>query len=324
MPRLCVTTGEPAGIGPELMFHLTGLKTGCELVLIGDRDLIHARMAVYPAGRTVHLPDFDPGRSRPVSILHTPLTVPSIPGTMDARNARYVLNTLDLAIDGCMSGLFCGMVTAPISKSVICSLGVPFTGHTEYLQQRSHTDEVVMMLGCRELNVALVTTHLPLSAVPQAITRAKLRRVIEILHHDLKSRMGIAAPKIYVCVLHPHAGEDGTLGREEIETIIPCLEELRQEGLNLIGPLPADTIFQQKYLDDASAILTMYHDQGLPVLKYIGFDHGFNTTLGLPFIRTSVDHGTALDLAGTGCCDPGSLLTALDLALHMAGQAGSD
>lgn len=340
--RIAITTGEPAGVGPELMYALTqavpseislqaccaghvtkNAKSPVEIVLIGDKTLLSERMKLY--GTNFELVDFDEHNFQPsqgngsVSCLHIPLSVPAKPGAMDAQNASYVLNTLDAAIDGCMSGLFDAMVTAPISKSIITHLGIPFTGHTEYLQEKAQCKEVVMMLGCEKMNVALATTHLPLKDISAALTAEKLTDVITILHHDLKYRMGFAEPRIYISGLNPHAGEDGTLGREELDTMLPVIERLKAEQhFDLVGPLPADTLFQPKYLNEAAAILTMYHDQGLPVLKYVGFDSGYNTTLGLPFIRTSVDHGTALDLAGSGKADPGSLLSAVSLAIYMA------
>lgn len=335
--RLAVTTGEPAGVGPELCGALGGITApaalaqlkarvapltstdlpALELVLIGDKSLLATRMALY--GFTDPLPDFDPEHYAPLSVLDIKLRAPAIAGTMNPANAAYVKDILDTALRGCSDGTFAGMVTAPISKSIMIAGGLPhFTGHTEYLQEYAQAPEVVMVLGCERMNVALVTTHLPLSAVPAAITAEKLRAIIGVLHQDLSRRMGFTQPKIYVCGLNPHAGEDGALGREELEVIIPTLKELRAAGIALIGPLPADTIFQPKYLNEAAAILAMYHDQGLPVLKYAGFETGYNTTLGLPFIRTSVDHGTALDLAGTGRADPRSLLNAVSLALYQA------
>lgn len=345
--RLAITTGEPAGVGPELMYHLTtqdpwelpitartasasthNPQEPAELVLIGNKALLQERMQLWPQHHNFELHDFKEDTFQPtyvdaqgcghISILDVPLPVPSTAGHMTSDNAPYVLETLDRAIDLCTRGICAGIVTAPISKSVIAQRGMVFTGHTEYLEEKTHSSEVVMMLGCESMNVALVTTHLPLKDVSAAITKDKLRHVISILHHDLKSKMGFAQPKIYVCGINPHAGEDGTLGTEELDTVIPVLNELRAQGMDLVGPLPADTIFQRKYLKDAAAILTMYHDQGLPVLKYVGFDSGYNTTLGLPFIRTSVDHGTALDLAGKACADAGSLKSAVSLALYMA------
>lgn len=345
--RIAITTGEPAGVGPELMYALTSIEpwqlklTACcaggvehnvqapiELVLIGDRSLLEQRMELYKKAtfgqQAVELVDFElehfhPTSNGEISCYHVPLAAPAQPSCMDVQNAPYVLKTLDVAIEGCMNGTFDAMVTAPISKSIICKLGLNFTGHTEYLQEKSGCKEVVMMLGCREMNVALATTHLPLKDISAALTTEKLTDVISILHHDLKYRMGFKQPKIYISGLNPHAGEDGTLGTEELETMIPVIERLkREQNFDLVGPLPADTMFQPKYLNQAAAFLTMYHDQGLPVLKYAGFDSGYNTTLGLPFIRTSVDHGTALDLAGKGKADAGSLLSAVSLAIYMA------
>lgn len=229
-----------------------------------------------------------------------------------------MLKTLDIASDKSQSGEFSGIITGPISKAVIADTGLEFTGHTEYFQERTGTNKVVMMLGCDELNVALATTHLPLNKVSEAITEELLTEIVTILNHDLKTKFGIDNPCIISAGLNPHAGEDGHLGMEEIETIIPTFEKLRKEGINIIGPLPADTMFQKKYIEKADAFLTMYHDQGLPVLKYVGFDKGYNTTLGLPYIRTSVDHGTAMDLAGTTRADPGSLFAAVNLAVFMA------
>ena len=239
-------------------------------------------------------------------------------GQLNEQNSLYVLATLERAASGCMSGEFAAVVTGPVHKGVINRAGVSFSGHTEFFAQQSNTAQVVMMLATEGLRVALVTTHIPLNCVAKAITEPRLKQVIRILHADLVSKFGIASPKIYVCGLNPHAGEDGCLGMEEIDTITPTLEQLRQqEGINLIGPLPADTIFQEKYLADADTVLAMYHDQGLPVLKYKGFGKSVNITLGLPFIRTSVDHGTALELAGTGQADIGSLRTALSHALEL-------
>lgn len=338
--RIFVTTGEPAGVGPELMYHLTTQKpsdiplrartkdkstkneaTPVELVLVGDKELLKSRMSLYKDNFT--LLDFDADKFQEstkgtISVLHTPLAVEAIPSKMDERNADYVLKTLDIAVEYTKKGICDAVVTGPISKSVITKKGILFTGHTEYFQEKMGADEVVMMLGCEKMNVALVTTHLPLKDVSKAITKEKLTRVIEILEHDLRNYMSFEKPNIYVCGINPHAGEDGTLGREEIEVVIPVLDKLRERGFSLKGPYPADTIFQPKYLDDAAVILTMYHDQGLPVLKYVGFDSGYNTTLGMPMIRTSVDHGTALDLAGKAIADEGSLQSAVSLAIHMA------
>lgn len=252
-----------------------------------------------------------------LTILPVKTAVNVVPGKLDVGNSHYVVETLAKACDGAISGEFAALVTGPVQKSIINDAGIPFIGHTEFFADRSHCQRVVMMLATEELRVALATTHLPLLAVPGAITQASLHEVITILDNDLKTKFGITQPQIYVCGLNPHAGEGGHMGHEEIDTIIPALNTLRQQGINLIGPLPADTLFQPKYLQHADAVLAMYHDQGLPVLKYQGFGRAVNITLGLPFIRTSVDHGTALELAATGTADVGSFITALNLAIKM-------
>ncbi|MFV0278957.1 MAG: 4-hydroxythreonine-4-phosphate dehydrogenase PdxA [Parahaliea sp.] len=322
-PRsIIVTTGEPAGIGPDITLMAAQREWDAHLVAVGDIDLLVARAATL--GLPVELIAWDPGqaahRHRPglLPVLHAPLAAAAVPGQLNPANARYVLNTLDIAIKHCRSGPFHAMVTAPVQKSVINDAGVPFSGHTEYLADQTGTDKVVMMLATEHLRVALVTTHLPLSAVPAAVTRDNLVRTIEILHSALRTRFGIAAPTIAVLGLNPHAGEGGHLGREEIDTIAPTLETLRGRGWKLPGPLPADTAFNPQWLSTADAFLAMYHDQGLPVLKYAGFGEAVNITLGLPIVRTSVDHGTALTLAGTGGASPNSLVTAIDLAVAMS------
>jgi 4-hydroxythreonine-4-phosphate dehydrogenase len=252
-----------------------------------------------------------------LAVLPIPLAEPAVPGKLNVNNAPYILRTLDAAIEGCVAGHFAALVTGPVQKSIINDAGIAFSGHTEYLAEKTHTDKVVMMLATEGLRVALATTHLPLKDVAAAITEDELTQVTEILQRDMQNQFGIAEPRILVCGLNPHAGEGGHLGREEIEIIEPVLARLRARGMNLIGPLPADTLFTPKYLDHADAVLAMYHDQGLPVLKYKGFGQAVNITLGLPITRTSVDHGTALDLAGTGKADMGSLRTALSYALAM-------
>lgn len=304
--RIALTTGEPAGIGPEIaVAALDALPAGVDCVLIGDRSLFaHARL---PAG---------------VSIEHVALGAPVAPGRLDVRNARYVLAMLDRAIEGALAAAFDAIVTAPVQKSVINDAGFRFTGHTEYLAQKSGAPRVVMMLvgghTAHPLRVALATTHLPLADVPRAITTEGLAATIEVLHADLVAKFGIAAPRIGVCGLNPHAGEGGHLGREEIEVIAPALERLRVRGFALDGPLPADTVFVPANARRYDAILAMYHDQGLAPLKYASFGRGVNVTLGLPFVRTSVDHGTALDLAGRGRADAGSLRAALELAVDLS------
>ncbi|SUC38274.1 4-hydroxythreonine-4-phosphate dehydrogenase [Proteus mirabilis] len=263
----------------------------------------------------IHLQPHIPGQ---ICVLAVELTDPSVvAGTLNTANGHYVVQTLARACDGCLNGEFSALVTGPVHKGVINDAGVPFTGHTEFFADRSHCQRVVMMLATDTLRVALATTHLPLREVADAITGELLNEIITILNHDLKTKFGISSPHIYVCGLNPHAGEGGHMGREEIDIIEPALEQLRQQGIQLHGPYPADTLFQPKYLTHADAVLAMYHDQGLPVLKYEGFGRAVNITLGLPFIRTSVDHGTALELAGTKSADAGSFRTALNLAINM-------
>lgn len=320
--RIVVTPGEPAGVGPELMFHLAQKDFDDEIVIIGSKSLLKDRFDAL--NLKVKFKDFNkdavptPSKQGELTVLNVDLCAPAIAGKLNPKNAPYVLKCLDIAHDLCSSDNAQALVTGPVSKAVLDSGALHFTGHTEYLQQKSGVKKVVMLLGSKELRVALATTHLPLNEVSKAITKESLTDVILILHHDLKEKFGFADPVIYIAGLNPHAGENGHLGTEEITTIIPVLNELRRQGIKLEGPYPADTLFQPKYLKNAAAFLTMYHDQGLPVLKYAAFDHGYNTTLGLPYIRTSVDHGTALDLAGSGKADPGSLYAAVELASFMA------
>ena len=317
-----ITPGEPAGVGPDLVLALAQQAWPVELVVCADPALLLERAATL--GLNIQLRDYVQGRpAQPqaagtLTVLPVKTATPVTAGKLDVANSAYVVETLARACDGAISGEFAALITGPVQKSIINDAGIPFIGHTEFFADRSHCERVVMMLATEELRVALATTHLPLLAVPGAITRQSLHEVITILHHDLKTKFGITEPQIYVCGLNPHAGEGGHMGHEEIDTIIPALEELRQQGMNLIGPLPADTLFQPKYLQHADAVLSMYHDQGLPVLKYQGFGRAVNITLGLPFIRTSVDHGTALELAATGTADAGSFRTAINLAIRMA------
>jgi len=318
-PVIAVTSGEPAGIGPELCAMLVHQRHSARRVILGDRRLIEAR--ARQIGLPLPLADFQPDGAPGdgvLEILHVPLCAPSRAGHLEPANAAYVLALLDRALAGCQSGEFAAMVTAPVHKGVINQAGIAFTGHTEYLAARTGTPRVVMMLAGAGLRVALATTHLPLKDVPAAITRHELETTIRILHADLVSKFGIARPRILVAGLNPHAGEGGHMGREEIEVIAPVLEKLRGEGMDLAGPLPADTLFTRGVLAGSDAQLAMYHDQGLAVLKYAAFEDGINITLGLPIIRTSVDHGTALDLAGTGRADPRSLYAAVDLAVQLA------
>jgi 4-hydroxythreonine-4-phosphate dehydrogenase len=294
---------------------------GVELVCLADRSLLEQRARTL--GLHVELRDYDPASPRPhtpgsLSVLHTSLAAPCVTGKLDIRNAKYVLQLLDRAADGCVAGEFAAIVTAPVQKSVINDAGVPFTGHTEYLAERTHAPRPVMMLTTGTLRVALATIHLPLKDVSAAITIDSLSEVIEILDRDLRRAWALDRPRIAVCGLNPHAGESGHLGDEEIRVIGPAIEKLKARGLALSGPLPADTLFVPRILANYDAVLAMYHDQGLPVVKHAGFDHAVNVTLGLPIIRTSVDHGTALDLAGTGRAESGSLEAAVRLAFDMA------
>lgn len=318
MPRpLAITAGEPAGIGPDLCLQL--VQNGHPLVVVADKTLLQRRADQLQIDIRFHeysvADPYLPGR---LSILHVPLVRPAQAGRLDPANSTYVLETLRRAVQGCLSGEFSGMVTAPVHKGVINDAGFAFTGHTEFLAEQSHTPQVVMMLAGGGMRVALVTTHLPLREVADAITAPLLEGVLRILQRDLRVRFGIARPRILVAGLNPHAGEDGYLGHEEIEVMIPVLDRLRAEGMDVSEPLPADTLFAQHRLRQCDVVLTMYHDQGLPVLKHASFGGGVNITLGLPFIRTSVDHGTALDLAGTGKAEAGSLLEAIRVASEMA------
>ncbi|MDR1854575.1 MAG: 4-hydroxythreonine-4-phosphate dehydrogenase PdxA [Azoarcus sp.] len=318
LPVLAVTSGEPSGVGPELCARLVERKWPAHLVVIGDEDLIEER--IERAGHALVVRPWSPGMTPEpgvFDVLHCPLVCPALTGSPDPKNAPYVLSVLDAAIEGCLRGIFDGMVTAPVHKGVICDGGIPFTGHTEYLAAKTGAPLPVMMLVGGGMRVALATTHLPLVEVSKALTNERLTRTLEILHHDLVTRFGLPKPRILVAGFNPHAGEGGHIGREEIDVINPVLEHLRGRGMNLVGPLPADTLFAPHSLRGADAVLAMYHDQGLPVLKHASFGGGVNVTLGLPIVRTSVDHGTALDLAGTGKADPGSLFAAVELAIDM-------
>ncbi|WP_425666325.1 4-hydroxythreonine-4-phosphate dehydrogenase PdxA [Vibrio tubiashii] len=320
--RIIVTAGEPAGIGPDLVLALSKENWSHQIVVCADKQMLAERAAQL--GICVELIDYQADsevvaqKAGTLVVDHIPLTNTAVAGQLDEANGQYVLKTLERAALGCMNNEFDAIVTGPVHKGVINRAGVAFSGHTEFFAEKSNTPLVVMMLATEGLRVALVTTHIPLAYVSQAVTEERLEKIIDILNKDLVEKFAISSPKIYVCGLNPHAGEDGVLGMEEIETITPTLNRLRQEkGINLIGPLPADTIFNEKYLQDADAVLGMYHDQVLPVLKYKGFGRSVNITLGLPFIRTSVDHGTALDLAGTGNADTGSFRTALAHAIEL-------
>ena len=314
---LAITAGEPAGIGPDLCLQL--VRHEQPLVVIADKSLLQQRASQLGLDVTLH--DYTPATpyvSGKLSVLHIPLATPVRTGILDPDNAHYVLDTLRRAFQGCLSGEFSGMVTAPVHKGVINDAGIPFSGHTEYLAEQTQTPLVVMMLVGGGMRVALATTHLPLREVANAITAPLLESVLRILQRDLRLRFGIAQPRILVAGLNPHAGESGHLGREEIEVMIPVLDKLRAEGFNVSPPLPADTLFAAHRLRECDAVLAMYHDQGLPVLKHASFGEGVNITLGLPIIRTSVDHGTALELAGTGKANVGSLLEAIKVAVDMS------
>ena len=313
---IAITSGEPAGIGPDLCVLIAdslAADKSAEYVLLADTDLLAARADALGVKWPVV--------SANVRFEHVPLAVSTKAGALNSANSKYVLQLIDRAIVGCVSGEYAAMVTAPVHKGVINDAGINFTGHTEHLAEKTDTPHVVMMLVGRQtpvLRVALATTHLALKDVPAAITHDSLKRTLRILHADLVAKFGIAQPRIVVAGLNPHAGEGGYLGHEEIDVIMPVLEKLRAEGMLLEGPLPADTLFTPRRLNNADAVLAMYHDQGLPVLKYASFGEGVNVTLGLPIIRTSVDHGTALDLAGTGKIETGSMKAAIELAVHLA------
>jgi 4-hydroxythreonine-4-phosphate dehydrogenase len=325
MRRLLVTAGEPAGIGPDLCLTLAGQPSAAlqntEIIIVADLGLLLDRASLLGLSIDfcqVSLKDpITATLENQLKVLHVPLKVESRPHHLDADNSAYVLNTLNIACDACLKGQAHAMVTAPVHKGILNEAGTAFSGHTEYLQARCHVDQVVMMLACDAMRVTLATTHLPLKDVSAAITPTLLTQTLRIIDAELTSKFGIAKPCIYVCGLNPHAGEDGHLGSEELDVIIPTLDQLRKQGLNLVGPLPADTLFNPENLEKADAVLAMYHDQGLPVLKYAGFGDAVNITLGLPIIRTSVDHGTAIDLAGTGKARSSSLLKATESALQL-------
>lgn len=320
-PILAVTLGEPAGIGPDLIIQLAQTQQLAQLVVIADKKMMQER--AKQLNMPVTFVNYDKkspaiiNKPSEITILDIQCPAPVISGKLDCKNSHYVLDTLTRAAKGCLSKEFDAMVTAPLHKGIINDAGVAFTGHTEFLAELTGAELPVMMLAAESLRVALATTHLPLKNVSEAITKDSLKQVISILHQDLVNKFGLESPHILICGLNPHAGEGGHMGMEEIETIEPVLEEFRAKGMNLSGPLPADTLFTPKYLETADAVLAMYHDQGLPVLKHVGFGHAINVTLGLPIIRTSVDHGTALDLAGTGKATTGSLIAAINIALEM-------
>lgn len=326
LPRIVVTAGEPAGIGPDLCIMLAEQTLNAELVVIADIEMLKARAQALK--RPLHIVTYDVNVRQQhlgngsLTVMHQAIAQPVVAGQLNANNSPYVLETLKIATAGCINTEFDAMVTAPVHKGIINDAGIAFSGHTEFLAELTDTKQVVMMLvsshQADSMRVALATTHLALKEVPDAITKHSLETTIRILHHDLVHQFGIKNPRVLVAGLNPHAGEDGYLGREEIDVINPVLAKLRHEGMNLIGALPADTLFAKHHLKHADAVLAMYHDQGLPVLKHASFGEGVNVTLGLPIIRTSVDHGTALDLAGTGNIEIGSLLAAIELAIQLS------
>ncbi len=322
-PRIIVTSGEPAGIGPDACAALAQSDWAADLVVAGDAELLAATAAALSIPLSIERYDASAPpaahRAGQLRVLHVPLRAPVTAGVLDARNADYVIALLDRACDGCMNGEFAAMVTAPVQKSTLLDAGFAFSGHTEYLAARTRAALPVMLLVAGTLRVALVTTHLPLSEVPRAITRERVLATLRIVHMDLGRLFGLAAPRIAVLGLNPHAGESGHLGREEIDILQPVIRELRHEGMNLIGPVPADTAFTPRFLETADVVVAMYHDQGLPVIKHVGFGNAVNLTLGLPILRTSVDHGTALALARTGNADVGSLRAAVALAIELSG-----
>ncbi|MCX4188560.1 4-hydroxythreonine-4-phosphate dehydrogenase PdxA [Methylophaga sp. OBS4] len=324
--RVALTAGEPAGIGPDICIQLAQDQQQAQLIAIADPYLLSERAEAL--GLKINLIKADlsqPAITAPAGSLYycpVPLRQPSIAGQLNVANACYVLDTLQLALEGCQNKRFDAVVTAPVHKGVINDAGFTFSGHTEFFAEGAGVDKVVMMLAADSLRVALATTHLPLKEVSEAISQNSLKQVIQIIHQSMQRQFGLAAPRIAVCGLNPHAGEGGHLGREEIEVITPVIEQLSAQGIRLSGPWPADTIFNQDKLQHFDVILAMYHDQGLPVLKHHGFGKAVNITLGLPFIRTSVDHGTALDLAGTGKASATSLQAAVDMAIMMANSQG--
>lgn len=319
--RIVITPGEPAGIGPDIVVKIAQQKWPAELIVVGDSELLSARAKMLNLPLTLQEFEKDkapaPHKPGTLQIIPVPLAAACQPGKLNPENSRYVIRCLEIAAYHCLKGLAHAMVTGPVQKSIINAAGIDFTGHTEFLASYCQVSDVLMLFVSDGLKVALTTTHLPLANVPKAITKEKIINTVLLLQSELNKRFSIQQPKILVCGLNPHAGEMGLLGREEIEEIEPAIKKLMSKDINVIGPLPADTIFTEKYLKTADAILAMYHDQALPVVKYLGFGHAVNVTLGLPIIRTSVDHGTALDIAGTGQADANSLAAAIDLAINL-------
>ncbi|MGB4812086.1 MAG: 4-hydroxythreonine-4-phosphate dehydrogenase PdxA [Methylophilaceae bacterium] len=320
LPKIAITAGEPAGIGLDLCAMLAQQALDAKIIVIADQYALQQRAQALNLPLNICADEVPHLGNGGLQVMHHALAEPAVAGVLNKNNSAYVLNTLTTAALGCQNGTFDAMVTAPVHKGIINDAGINFTGHTEFLAELTHTPQVVMMLAGGGMRVALATTHLALKEVPAAITQANIESTLRILHADLKQKFGIAQPKIFVAGLNPHAGEGGYLGMEEIEIINPVLEKCRAQGMDLIGALPADTMFSPKNLKVADAFFCMFHDQGLPVLKHASFGTGVNVTLGLPIIRTSVDHGTALDLAGTGKAEIGSLLAAINLAIALANK----
>lgn len=320
VPRILITPGEPAGIGPDIVLKAADTWFPAELIVVASPDLLEER--ARRLGIPIQLVPFhakepaEVGKNR-LKIIPVDLPSPSVPGRLNPDHAAYVIACLELAAEFCLEKKADALVTGPVQKAILNQVAFPFTGHTEFLAEFCGVKEVLMLFVVDDLRVALATTHLPLASVAGAITQQHLSKTIRLLHKEMQARFHVADPKIYVCGLNPHAGEGGLLGREEIEIIMPVLDRLRNENIHCVGPLPADTLFIKKHLSEADVILSMYHDQALPIVKYIGFDRAVNVTLGLPIVRTSVDHGTALDLAGTHQADPGSMLAAIKLAINL-------
>jgi 4-hydroxythreonine-4-phosphate dehydrogenase len=322
VPRIIITPGEPAGIGPDITLRIAEKAWDAELVVVCDPDLLLSRASLLQTPIELSIADltkpFTNHRPGILKIIPVKLGAPCQVGELNPDNASYVIRCLEIATQCCLKNEADALVTGPVQKSVLNAANIPFMGHTEFLAAQCGVSDVVMLFVVNSLKVALLTTHIPLKHVPDMITHDTIFRTVTILHNELQSRFGITQPRILLCGLNPHAGENGYLGREEMDIIQPAVEILRNKNINILGPLPADTIFTEKYLKSADAILAMYHDQALPVVKYIGFNHAVNVTLGLPIIRTSVDHGTALDIAGTQNADTGSLIEAIRLAIELA------
>ncbi|MDN4503507.1 4-hydroxythreonine-4-phosphate dehydrogenase PdxA [Alteromonadaceae bacterium BrNp21-10] len=320
--KIAITPGEPAGVGPDLTIALAQQQWPVQLVIFANKQMMldRAKLLGLPLALIDYQGQTNTQNAAELFVVDIPLGSEVIAGELNSDNGHYVVETLRQACDQNINGHFDAVVTGPVHKGIINKAGISFSGHTEYFALQANIPDVVMMLATEGLRVVLATTHIPLAYVSKAITEERLQRVITIVNNELQHKFGIQQPHIYVCGLNPHAGEDGHMGREEIDVIIPTLDKLREQGIHLTGPLPADSLFQPKYLQQADAVLAMYHDQGLPVLKYKGFGASVNITLGLPFVRTSVDHGTALDLAGTGNADAGSFIYALQQAILLAGE----